>query len=266
MTEKEFEQETTSFINELNKLSSLICEINFDKNCEYPCCFNPKYNSIIFNYDLLNENNQSALYFLGDNYLDYFILHEYGHFIYNEEVKEYIKKIMNGNQIPLLNFFIKHYDFFIKRYIEQAKVEPYFLISINTEYYWAKQLIATCEFMADYFVIKQINKNFRHLNSTSFKLWRTNEVLEQYNHCHNNNWLHIEPLRYYHIPETILNKTINFENDSITDLINLSLNNSLKSLILILNQLTNHSEYYNNATNFSGKISSIIEELNRLRQ
>lgn len=119
------------------------------------------------------------------------------------------------------------------------------------------------EFIADYFVVQQINQKFNYLNSNYFKLWRANEVLEQYKYCHNNNLYHLGHARYYHIPETIINNCINFKNDSLTDLINISLNNSLKSLILIYNQSNNPAEY--NATNFGEKISSIIEEINRSR-
>jgi hypothetical protein len=256
MNFNQFKQETTSLINELNKLSSLTCGINFDKNCEYPCCFNPNSNSIIFNYDLLNENNQSALYFLGDNYLKYFILHEYGHFKYNEDVNKYINKIIIKE--PDLANFIKNYNDWIKNDPMINLLSSYLL-----ETYWQKQSSATCEFMADYFVIEQIKKNFNYLNPISFKLWRASEILTQYNYYHNNNCPHIIPLRYYHIPETILDKTINFENDSIIDLINLSLKNSIKSLKLIYNQSNNINEY--NATNFNQKISDIIEELNMLR-
>lgn len=223
MREDDFKKETKLFITQLNNLLHVNCEIIFDITCQYPCCFDPTSDSIILNNDLLNQTSQSALNFLGEYYLKYFILHEYGHIIYNNQVKNLIKNIMqNEKQTSELTCFIQNYNLFIERL---CKKEPSFLI--NTEHYWVKQYKATCEFMADYFVIQQINKNFNYLNSTSFKLWRANEVLEQYNYYHRNDRSHIEVSRYYHIPETITNNCIIFENDSIT----------LSGIIGVLNKL-----------------------------
>lgn len=259
MKEDDFKKEIKLFIEELNNLLSIECLPIFDNECPYPCCFNEKNKTIVFNYELLNETSDSALKILGNDYLKYYILHEYGHIVYNEQVKEYINKIMNKEQIPLLNSFITNYNSWIENI---SKNYPELEI-LNCEHYWMKQYLSACEFMADYFVIKQIKSKINYLNFNSFKLWRAKSVLERYNHCEENNSYHFEHLNYFHIPETMEHYSIKFENDSIINLIDLSLNNSLKSLILTYNQSNNIKEY--NATKFNEKISGIIEELNQLR-
>lgn len=260
MKENDFIQETTLFIEELNNLLSIQCLPIFDNECQYPCCFNDKNKTIVFNYELLNETSDSALKILGKDYLKYYILHEYGHIIYNEQVKEYINKIMKEDHDPLLNSFITQYNSWIKNISNEYPD----LEILSFEHYWMKQYLSACEFMADYFVIKQIKSRFNNLNLDSFKLWRANSVLERYNHCNEHNSYHFEHLNYFHIPETMEHDNITFENDSIINLIDLSLNNSLKSLILTYQQSNNINEY--NATNFSEKISSIIKKLNKLRK
>lgn len=244
MTEDMFIKDTTDFITMLNNLFNHDIVPKYDNFCEYSCCYDSVNNLIIFNYNLIKENREIDLKYLGQDYLKYFILHEYGHIRYNNGVESSISNMRENT-----NNFINSYNNWIKT----------LPLDINIENYWAKQFFATTEFMADYFVVQNIIKFFPNLNEKAYILWRSLLVLNHYNECNNLDILHIDSLRYYHIPQAITSESINLKNDPIQNLIDISLKYSEQSLLLLYNQGNNFDLY--NDTNFDQKIIKIMNEI-----
>jgi len=229
------------FINSLNSAFNNNCSISFDINSPYICCFNPQEKLIVCNDNI----NQEEDFLLGEYKFKYFILHEYGHALFNNKIKVILQKV---NNIDKNDNFICEYD---------EMIDNFRLSEI--EYYKIKQFRSTCEFIADYFVIKNILKYFNYLNIIDYKKWRALTVLSLYNNCQTLDCLHYEGLSYYHIPQTIINNNINFVDDSLEKLVSLSLLNSHELLLLQYDQVNDYEKYLQNG--FDKKLIKIINEL-----